>query len=62
MAMEIEKNESLRMKRKPAKVGAAGALKIGLDTEALIHKLEEGTADKTLLFESRFESGNLFLA
>jgi hypothetical protein len=37
-------------------------LKIGLDTEALIHKLEEGSLDKTLLFESRFESGNLFLA
>lgn len=61
MASEIERNESLKMKRKQ-RVGAAGALKIGIDTEALIHKLEEGSLDRTLLFESRFESGNLFLA
>lgn len=61
MASEIERNESLKVKRKQ-RVGAAGALRIGNDTEALIHKLEEGSLDKTLLFESRFESGNLFLA
>lgn len=61
MASDIEKNESMRHKRKP-KVGAAGALKIGNDTEALIHKLDDGSADRTLLFESRFESGNLFLS
>lgn len=60
---EMEKNETVRLKKKPTKVGAAGALTIGNDTEALIHKLDEGSkGDRTLLFESRFESGNLFLA
>ncbi len=59
----MERNETLRLKRKPTKVGAPGALTIGNDTEALIHKLDDSTkGDRTLLFESRFESGNLFLA
>ena len=65
MQSELEKNESLRLKRKATKViGTAGQLKVGPDTEALINKISEssGTHDKTLLFESRFESGNLFLA
>lgn len=62
MQNELERNEALRTKRKPTRVGAAGALKIGNDTEALIHKLEDSSSDRTLIFESRFESGNLFLA
>ena len=64
MQSELEKNESLRLKRKATKVVGGGQLKVGPDTEALINKISEtsGTPDKTLLFESRFESGNLFLA
>ena len=37
MATEIERNENIKNKWKNIKVGAAGALKIGQDTEALIH-------------------------
>ena len=55
-----QRNEGLKIKRKP-KPGVA--LKIGQDTEALISKnLEDGSGPRTLIFESRFESGNLFLA
>jgi hypothetical protein len=62
MVSEYERNETLKLKRKPNKFGPPGALKNGTDTENLINKLEEGSAEKTLIFESRFESGNLFLA
>lgn len=36
---------------------------MGLDTEAFIDQLQEGfSKENTLRFESRFESGNLFIA
>lgn len=44
------------MKQKGKNIG----IKVGNDTDALIEKVTDGT--RTLLFESRFESGNLFLA
>jgi hypothetical protein len=37
--------------------------RVGQDTESLIAKLDENLqGERTLVFESRFESGNLFLA
>jgi hypothetical protein len=61
MASEIEKNENMRgVKAKKVK---AGGTKAGADTDTLIAKLDETLAgQRTLLFESRFESGNLYLA
>lgn len=61
MATEIEKSEQMRIKRMPKMATARN--RIGQDTEALIAKLDEGLqGERTLHFESRFESGNLFLA
>ena len=57
MVSECERYESNRMKQKK-KVG--GGIKVGNDTDALVQQLSDGS--RTLLFESRFESGNLFLA
>jgi len=35
---------------------------MGTDTENFINNLQDGSAERTLIFESRFESGNLYLA
>lgn len=60
MATEIEKNENIRVKQKKPKAGGA---KVGADTETLIAKLDESlVGQRTLVFESRFECGNLYLA
>lgn len=62
MTTEIEKNDLIKIKRKPI-VGTARAGKMGLDTEALIGKLDDSlSGERTLAFESRFECGNLFLS
>lgn len=56
MVSNCERYENNRMKQKGKNIG----IKVGNDTDALVEKVTDGT--RTLLFESRFESGNLFLA
>ena len=62
MVSDLEKYEATHRMKTARKKNNQGT-KNGQDTEAYIDQLADGSSkENTLRFESRFESGNLFLA